>query len=146
MHAAAVFWRDLNCLVCFIFGRLRNDLAAHCLHRQANDVYILTALDGNNRNARIHLYSLRSSVACLVRPDPRSDANDHLSHLMTLCFAQRLTCVFWQVLEWPAPVRNGLGEVDGPSINNIATDPELCYLVALSDKNMVIIWKREESS
>uniref|UniRef100_A0A3Q0RT92 Leucine-rich repeat and WD repeat-containing protein 1 n=1 Tax=Amphilophus citrinellus TaxID=61819 RepID=A0A3Q0RT92_AMPCI len=50
-----------------------------------------------------------------------------------------------EVLEWPTPVRNGFGQVKGPSINSIATDPELCYLVALSDKNMVIVWKREES-
>lgn len=51
-----------------------------------------------------------------------------------------------QVLEWPAPVKTGLGQVEGPSINNVAMDPELRFLVALSDKNMVIVWKRVESS
>ncbi|XP_028277312.1 leucine-rich repeat and WD repeat-containing protein 1 [Parambassis ranga] len=49
-----------------------------------------------------------------------------------------------EVLEWPTPVRNGLGQMEGPSVNNVAMDPELRYLVALSDKNMVIVWKREE--
>ncbi|XP_040005473.1 leucine-rich repeat and WD repeat-containing protein 1 [Xiphias gladius] len=51
-----------------------------------------------------------------------------------------------EVLEWPTPVRKGLSQVEGPSINSVAMDPELHYLVALSDKNMVIVWKREESS
>ncbi|XP_026183465.1 leucine-rich repeat and WD repeat-containing protein 1 [Mastacembelus armatus] len=50
-----------------------------------------------------------------------------------------------EVLEWPTPVRKGR-QVEGPSINTVAMDPELRYLVALSDKNMVIVWKREESS
>ncbi|XP_070839492.1 leucine-rich repeat and WD repeat-containing protein 1 [Chaetodon trifascialis] len=49
-----------------------------------------------------------------------------------------------EVLEWPTPVRKGLGKVEGPSINSVTMDPELHYLVALSDKNMVIVWKREE--
>nr|XP_020454153.1 leucine-rich repeat and WD repeat-containing protein 1 [Monopterus albus]XP_020454154.1 leucine-rich repeat and WD repeat-containing protein 1 [Monopterus albus]XP_020454155.1 leucine-rich repeat and WD repeat-containing protein 1 [Monopterus albus] len=51
-----------------------------------------------------------------------------------------------EVLEWPNPVRKGLSQVEGPSINSVAMDPELRYLVALSDKNMVIVWKRVESS
>lgn len=33
----------------------------------------------------------------------------------------------------------------GPSINTVATDPELQYVVALSDQNMVIVWKRAET-
>ncbi|KAI3373949.1 hypothetical protein L3Q82_022520, partial [Scortum barcoo] len=41
-----------------------------------------------------------------------------------------------QVLEWPTLVRKGLGQVEGPSINSVAMDPELNFLVALSDKNM----------
>ncbi|KAM4545796.1 leucine-rich repeat and WD repeat-containing protein 1 isoform 2-T2 [Odontesthes bonariensis] len=51
-----------------------------------------------------------------------------------------------EVLEWPSPTRSSLGQMEGPSINSVAMDPELHYLVALSDKNMVIVWKREESS
>ncbi|XP_039634248.1 leucine-rich repeat and WD repeat-containing protein 1 isoform X2 [Perca fluviatilis] len=51
-----------------------------------------------------------------------------------------------EVLEWPTPVRKGIGQVEGPTINSVAMDPELHYLVALSDKNMVIVWKREKSS
>ncbi|XP_041656665.1 leucine-rich repeat and WD repeat-containing protein 1 [Cheilinus undulatus] len=51
-----------------------------------------------------------------------------------------------EVLGWPAPVRKGLGKLEGPSINSVTMDPELNFLVALSDKNMVIVWKREESS
>ncbi|XP_041808402.1 leucine-rich repeat and WD repeat-containing protein 1 [Chelmon rostratus] len=51
-----------------------------------------------------------------------------------------------EVLEWPTPERKGLGRVEGPSINSVAMDPELRYLVALSDKNMVIVWRREDSS
>lgn len=50
-----------------------------------------------------------------------------------------------QVLEWPAPLRKGHGQMEGPSINSVAMDPELSFLVALSDKNMVIVWKRDES-
>ena len=42
-------------------------------------------------------------------------------------------------------MRKGLGGVEGPSINSVAMDPELQYLVALSDKNMVIVWKRAEN-
>lgn len=52
----------------------------------------------------------------------------------------------FQVLEWPSPVRSGSGPVEGPSINSVAMDPELRYLVALSDKNMVVVWKRESAS
>ncbi|XP_034033700.1 leucine-rich repeat and WD repeat-containing protein 1 isoform X2 [Thalassophryne amazonica] len=51
-----------------------------------------------------------------------------------------------EVLEWPSPIRKDLSQVEGPSINCVAMDPELHYLVALSDKNMVIVWKRVESS
>lgn len=49
-------------------------------------------------------------------------------------------------MEWPAPVSKALGQVEGPSINSVAMDPELGFLVALSDKNMVIVWKKNESS
>ncbi|KAI5089429.1 leucine-rich repeat and WD repeat-containing protein 1 [Silurus meridionalis] len=48
-----------------------------------------------------------------------------------------------EVLGWPSLVRNGTGPIEGPSINSVAMDPELRYLVALSDKNMVVIWRRE---
>ncbi|KAM3868713.1 leucine-rich repeat and WD repeat-containing protein 1 [Diretmus argenteus] len=51
-----------------------------------------------------------------------------------------------EVLEWPMPTRKGLGCLEGPSINSVAMDPELCYLLALSDKNMVVVWKRVDSS
>ncbi|XP_054611481.1 leucine-rich repeat and WD repeat-containing protein 1 isoform X2 [Dunckerocampus dactyliophorus] len=51
-----------------------------------------------------------------------------------------------EVLQWPAPVRKGFGQMEGPSINSVAMDPDLQYLVALSDKNMVMVWKRGESS
>ncbi|XP_034406721.1 leucine-rich repeat and WD repeat-containing protein 1 isoform X1 [Cyclopterus lumpus] len=51
-----------------------------------------------------------------------------------------------EVLEWPTLVRKDRGQVEGPSINSVAMDPELHFLVALSDKNMVIVWKREKSS
>ncbi|XP_062844708.1 leucine-rich repeat and WD repeat-containing protein 1 [Trichomycterus rosablanca] len=47
-----------------------------------------------------------------------------------------------EVLEWPSPVRKGTGPVEGPSINNVCMDPKLRYLVALSDKNMVVVWKQ----
>ncbi|XP_043996270.1 leucine-rich repeat and WD repeat-containing protein 1 isoform X1 [Gambusia affinis] len=48
-----------------------------------------------------------------------------------------------EVLEWPTPVRKGLGWIEGPSINSVAMDPELHYLVALTDKNVALIWKNE---
>uniref|UniRef100_A0A8C6S876 Leucine-rich repeat and WD repeat-containing protein 1 n=1 Tax=Neogobius melanostomus TaxID=47308 RepID=A0A8C6S876_9GOBI len=51
-----------------------------------------------------------------------------------------------KILEWPAPLRNGSAPLDGPSINAVSTDPELRYLVALTDKNLVLVWKREETS
>ncbi|XP_039612549.1 leucine-rich repeat and WD repeat-containing protein 1 [Polypterus senegalus] len=47
-----------------------------------------------------------------------------------------------QVLEWPAPNQNGKGPLEPMSINNVGMDPELHYLVALTDKNIVVIWKR----
>lgn len=57
------------------------------------------------------------------------------------------TCsLCWQVLEWPTPVRKGHGQVEGLSINSVAMDPDLHYLVALSDKNMVMVWKSAQSS
>ncbi|KAM8834892.1 leucine-rich repeat and WD repeat-containing protein 1 isoform 1-T1 [Synchiropus picturatus] len=51
-----------------------------------------------------------------------------------------------ELLKWPCPLKKGHAKVAGPSINNVAMDPDLQYLVALSDKNMVIVWKREKSS
>eukprot|EP00066_Takifugu_rubripes_P020287 XP_011609553.1 PREDICTED: leucine-rich repeat and WD repeat-containing protein 1 isoform X1 [Takifugu rubripes] len=50
-----------------------------------------------------------------------------------------------KILEWPGPVRKGSGPMKGPSINTVAADPELRYVVALSDQNMVIVWKRAET-
>lgn len=40
----------------------------------------------------------------------------------------------------------GHGQVEGPSTNSMAIDPELDFLVALSGKNMAIVWKKDESS
>ncbi len=50
--------------------------------------------------------------------------------------------MLFQVLEWPSPVRAGMGSLEGTSINSIAMDPDLRYLVALTDKNMAVVWKR----
>lgn len=47
-----------------------------------------------------------------------------------------------QILEWPTPLRNGFGKVEGTAINSVTMDPELQYLVAVTDKNMVLVWKR----
>ncbi|XP_066551331.1 leucine-rich repeat and WD repeat-containing protein 1 isoform X2 [Amia ocellicauda] len=47
-----------------------------------------------------------------------------------------------QVLQWPAPVLRGGGPVDGPSVNSVALAPRMKYLVALTDKNMVVVWRR----
>ncbi|XP_071362031.1 leucine-rich repeat and WD repeat-containing protein 1 [Trachinotus anak] len=70
----------------------------------------------------------------------------HVTNLQKNSFQMGKPILPTEVLEWPAPVRKGLSQVEGPSINSVAMDPELHYLVALSDKNMVIVWKREESS
>ncbi|XP_037605567.1 leucine-rich repeat and WD repeat-containing protein 1 isoform X1 [Sebastes umbrosus] len=70
----------------------------------------------------------------------------HITNLQKNCFQTGKPILPTEVLEWPTPVRKGLGQVEGPSINSVAMDPELRFLVALSDKNMVIVWKREESS
>lgn len=56
-----------------------------------------------------------------------------------------LLLVFWvQVLDWPGPIRKGVGPVEGPSINSVTMDTDLQFLVALSDQNMVIVWKRDD--
>ncbi|CAG5870982.1 unnamed protein product [Menidia menidia] len=70
----------------------------------------------------------------------------HVTNLQINSFRTGKPIQATEVLEWPSPMKSGLGHMEGPSINSVAMDPELQYLVALSDKNMVIIWKREESS
>ncbi|XP_058854303.1 leucine-rich repeat and WD repeat-containing protein 1 isoform X2 [Acipenser ruthenus] len=47
-----------------------------------------------------------------------------------------------QILEWPAPNRKGHGPIAGTSVNSVAMDPELQYLVALTDKNIAAVWRR----
>ncbi|KAK6473478.1 leucine-rich repeat and WD repeat-containing protein 1 [Huso huso] len=47
-----------------------------------------------------------------------------------------------QILEWPAPNRKGHGPIAGTSVNSVAMDPELQYLVALTDKNITAVWRR----
>ncbi|KAG5844451.1 hypothetical protein ANANG_G00162670 [Anguilla anguilla] len=49
-----------------------------------------------------------------------------------------------EIVDWPSPVRKGVGPVEGPSINSVAMDPQLRYLVALSDKNMAVVWGRAQ--
>ncbi|KAM9440322.1 leucine-rich repeat and WD repeat-containing protein 1 isoform 1-T1 [Clarias gariepinus] len=66
----------------------------------------------------------------------------HITDLAKANFKSGKAIPATEVLEWPSPVRRGTGPVEGPSINSVAMDPELRYLVALSDKNMVVIWKR----
>ncbi|XP_034744926.1 leucine-rich repeat and WD repeat-containing protein 1 isoform X1 [Etheostoma cragini] len=70
----------------------------------------------------------------------------HVNDLQKNSFQTGKPILPTEVLDWPTPVRKGLGQVKGPCINSVAMDPELHYLVALSDKNMVIVWKRETSS
>ena len=68
-----------------------------------------------------------------------------MGHLMVVL----LTRVFWgssQVLEWPAPLIRASSPVEAPSINSVAMGQGLSYLVALSDKNLVVVWKREDLS
>ncbi|KAF5898332.1 leucine-rich repeat and WD repeat-containing protein 1 isoform X1 [Clarias magur] len=66
----------------------------------------------------------------------------HITDLAKANFKSGKAIPATEVLEWPSPVRRGTGPVEGPSINSVAMDPELRYLVALSDKNMVVVWKR----
>ncbi|XP_057677166.1 leucine-rich repeat and WD repeat-containing protein 1 isoform X2 [Corythoichthys intestinalis] len=66
----------------------------------------------------------------------------HITKLQTDNFQTGKPIEPTEVLQWPAPVRQGLGPLEGPSINSVAIDPEFQYLVALSDKNMVMVWKR----
>ncbi|KAK9536782.1 hypothetical protein VZT92_006543 [Zoarces viviparus] len=70
----------------------------------------------------------------------------HVSSLHTNSLHTGKPILPTEVLEWPTPVSKDQGQVEGPSINSVAMDPELHFLVALSDKNMVIVWKREASS
>ncbi|XP_026108932.1 leucine-rich repeat and WD repeat-containing protein 1 isoform X1 [Carassius auratus] len=67
----------------------------------------------------------------------------HITDTMMENFKSGKTISATEVLEWPSPVRAGMGALEGPSINSIAMDPELHYLVALTDKNMAVVWKRE---
>ncbi|XP_060769425.1 leucine-rich repeat and WD repeat-containing protein 1 isoform X2 [Neoarius graeffei] len=66
----------------------------------------------------------------------------HITDLTKANFKSGKAVPATEVLEWPSPVRSGAGPIDGPSINSVAMDPELHYLVALTDKNMVVVWKR----
>ncbi|KAK9974091.1 hypothetical protein ABG768_022200 [Culter alburnus] len=67
----------------------------------------------------------------------------HITDTMMENFKSGKTISATEVLEWPSPVRAGKGALEGPSINSIAMDPDLQYLVALTDKNMAVVWKRE---
>uniref|UniRef100_A0A673GQT8 Leucine-rich repeat and WD repeat-containing protein 1-like n=1 Tax=Sinocyclocheilus rhinocerous TaxID=307959 RepID=A0A673GQT8_9TELE len=67
----------------------------------------------------------------------------HITDTMMEKFKSGKTISATEVLEWPSPVRAGMGALEGPSINGIAMDPDLHYLVALTDKNMAVVWKRE---
>ncbi|XP_078404528.1 leucine-rich repeat and WD repeat-containing protein 1 isoform X1 [Cetorhinus maximus] len=46
-----------------------------------------------------------------------------------------------QILKWPAIKAQG-EIIEGTLINNVTTDPEFKYLVAVTDKNIIVIWKR----
>ncbi|KAL2095004.1 hypothetical protein ACEWY4_009723 [Coilia grayii] len=66
----------------------------------------------------------------------------HMTERMKANFKSGKTIPTTEVLEWPSPVRDGLGPVEGPSINSVVMSQDLRYLVALSDKNMVVVWKK----
>ncbi|KAI4884428.1 hypothetical protein NFI96_032096 [Prochilodus magdalenae] len=66
----------------------------------------------------------------------------HITDLVRSNYKNGKPVAATEVLEWPSPVRPGVGPVEGPTINSVAMDPELHYLVALSDKNMAVVWKR----
>lgn len=65
----------------------------------------------------------------------------HMTDHMKAKFKSGKTIPTTEILEWPSPVRAGLSPVEGPSINSVAMSQDLRYLVALSDKNMVVVWK-----
>ncbi|KAI7813517.1 leucine-rich repeat and WD repeat-containing protein 1 [Triplophysa rosa] len=69
----------------------------------------------------------------------------HVTVAMIEHFKSGKTIAVTEVLGWPSPVRAGKGPVEGPSINSVAMDPDLRYLVALTDKNMAVVWRREKS-
>ncbi|TSP36095.1 Leucine-rich repeat and WD repeat-containing protein 1 [Bagarius yarrelli] len=66
----------------------------------------------------------------------------HITDLTKANFRSGKAVPATEVLGWPSPMGS---PVEGPSINSVAMDPELRYLVALSDKNMVVVWKRASS-
>ncbi|XP_063060052.1 leucine-rich repeat and WD repeat-containing protein 1 [Engraulis encrasicolus] len=66
----------------------------------------------------------------------------HMTERMKANFKSGKPISTTEVLEWPAPVLDGQGTVEGPSINSVVMSQDLRYLVALSDKNMVVIWKK----
>lgn len=67
----------------------------------------------------------------------------HITDTMMETFKSGKTISATEVLQWPSPIRAGMGALEGPSINSTAMDPGLHYLVALTDKNMAVVWKRE---
>ncbi|TRY66725.1 hypothetical protein DNTS_029723, partial [Danionella cerebrum] len=67
----------------------------------------------------------------------------HITDSMKEHFKSGRTVSATEVLQWPSPVRAGKGALQGSSINSIAMDPDLQYLVALTEKNMAVIWKRQ---
>ncbi|XP_051962618.1 leucine-rich repeat and WD repeat-containing protein 1 [Xyrauchen texanus] len=67
----------------------------------------------------------------------------HITDTMMENFKSGKTISATEVLKWPSPVRAGMGAIEGPSINSVAMDPDLRYLVALTDKNMAVVWRRE---
>uniref|UniRef100_A0A3Q2R0Y8 Leucine-rich repeat and WD repeat-containing protein 1 n=1 Tax=Fundulus heteroclitus TaxID=8078 RepID=A0A3Q2R0Y8_FUNHE len=70
----------------------------------------------------------------------------HITDLQKNCYQSGRPIPPTEVLKWPTPMRKGLGPLDGPSVNCLAMDPELHYLVALTDKNMVLIWRTAAAS
>eukprot|EP00063_Salmo_salar_P077805 XP_014052640.1 PREDICTED: leucine-rich repeat and WD repeat-containing protein 1 [Salmo salar] len=70
----------------------------------------------------------------------------HVTDLLKANFRSGKAIPATEILAWPLPVRKGQSPVEGPAINSVAMDPELRYLVALSDKNMAVVWIRTESS
>ncbi|XP_031427374.1 leucine-rich repeat and WD repeat-containing protein 1 isoform X2 [Clupea harengus] len=69
----------------------------------------------------------------------------HVTDHMKANFKSGKTIPTTEVLEWPSPVRAGFGPVEGHSINSVAMNQNLRYLVALSDNNMVVVWKNVAS-
>ncbi|XP_078535796.1 leucine-rich repeat and WD repeat-containing protein 1 isoform X2 [Lissotriton helveticus] len=63
-----------------------------------------------------------------------------VSMCKTKATSKKITCPT-QILKWPTLSSVGVGKLKGTMINGVTVDPSFGYLVYITDKNIVAIWK-----